>query len=146
MFPFRYSSYRSKFESSIDLSKTDLPETLSSLEDAKSQVKQGKKRYLLLDFYAAWCPDCKLMESLFSDPQIKDILNHKFAYVKVDVGRFDKNLSLYSKYEVGAVTTLVVINSSGEMVEKKVFEPVTNAKNTCGVMDREKLRKYLLSL
>lgn len=150
-----------------------LPETEMAFERANALVERGEKRYVLLDFYAAWCSDSKLMDSLFANPQIQDIVREKFAYVKVDVGNeyFNQNRSLITKYDIKGVPTLVVLDSHGNIIDKKlcdrikglldekdvfdshgnvidkkVFEPVTDSAKTSGTMDVEKLRKYLLSL
>ena len=85
------------------------------------------------------------MDSLFSDRKIQDLLKEKFAYVKVDVGNhyFNQNRSLIEKYNVKAVTTLVVLKSHDNVIDKKVFEPVTDPAKSNGTMNVEKLWKYL---
>ncbi len=156
-----------------EVTKGLLPETETAFERAKALVERGEKRYVLLDFHAAWCSDSKLMDSLFANPQIQDIVREKFAYVKVDVGNeyFNQNRSLITKYDIKGVPTLVVLDSHGNIIDKKlcdktkgfldekdvldsygnvidkeVLEPVTEPARTSGTMDMEKLRKYLLSL
>ena len=55
-------------------------------------ARDGK--YVLLDFGADWCPDCRVLGGLFEDPIVAPFVRRSFHVVRVDVGRRDKNADL----------------------------------------------------
>ncbi|MFI4865861.1 MAG: thioredoxin family protein [Steroidobacterales bacterium] len=52
---------------------------------------------VLLVFGANWCPDCRELGKALNGSSHALISGH-FQVVKVDVGRFDKNLDLANQY------------------------------------------------
>lgn len=68
----------------------------AAVSKALAQAKAGKKNVLVL-FGANWCKDClELDQSL--QGQSAALIAKQFVLVKVDVGQFDKNLSLANAY------------------------------------------------
>ena len=51
-------------------------------------------KYVLLDFGADWCPDCRVLGGLFEDPAVAPVVTSSFHVVRIDVGRRDKNADL----------------------------------------------------
>lgn len=68
--------------------------------DAAAQVaaasvqaaRDGKQ--LLIVFGANWCGDCKMLDGEFKKPALQSLLDRRYVIVKVDVGRFNKNLDV----------------------------------------------------
>ncbi len=69
--------------------KADIAAALSRLD--------GQQR-LLIVFGANWCPDCRRIDASMTQPEIAGYLRDRFAVVKVDVGNFDKNMTLSEYY------------------------------------------------
>ena len=47
-----------------------------------------------------WCGDCIVLANLMQLPEMKPFLAAHFEIVKVDVGRFDKNLQIPARFGV----------------------------------------------
>jgi len=72
--------------------------------DAKADVKrtltEAKKenRPVLVIFGANWCEDCRALDKALHEGRNAELVNREFKMVKVDVGRFDKNLDVAKAY------------------------------------------------
>jgi len=72
--------------------------------DAKADVKrtlgEAKKSNLpvLVIFGANWCEDCRALDKALKTGKNAELVNREFKVVKVDVGRFDKNLDVAEAY------------------------------------------------
>jgi len=74
--------------------------------DAKVQlasaVAQSKAdhRPVLVVFGANWCPDCRALDIAIKNGRNAELISSEFRVVKVDVGRFDRNVEVADKYGV----------------------------------------------
>lgn len=72
--------------------------------DAKADVKHtladAKKANMpvLVIFGANWCEDCRALDKALHQGRNAELVNREFKTVKVDVGRFDKNLDVAQAY------------------------------------------------
>lgn len=55
-------------------------------------AKTGKN--VLVVFGANWCPDCRSLSAKMSEGDLATHVNKRFVVLKVDVGRYTKNLDL----------------------------------------------------
>jgi len=65
---------------------------------AFSQARAEHKQVMVV-FGANWCPDCRMLESVLHTPEAGS-LAQRFVMVKIDVGDFNKNLSLAKRFDV----------------------------------------------
>lgn len=81
---------------SAPLAYDETADAQAEINKALSQANTSNKKVLLI-FGANWCKDC-----LELDKSIKGhneaLIKNKFVLVKVDVGQFDKNLSIANAY------------------------------------------------
>jgi thiol-disulfide isomerase/thioredoxin len=76
-------------------------------------ARDGK--YVLLDFGADWCPDCRVLGGLFEDPTVAAVVQRSFHVVRIDVGRRDKNADLVKTYGATSgdwIPALVVVDGA----------------------------------
>ena len=74
--------------------------------DAKADIQQAglqaaaRHASVLVVFGANWCGDCQLLDKAIKTGASAALLAHDFQIVKVNVGRFDKNVDLAKAYGV----------------------------------------------
>jgi len=72
--------------------------------DAKAQVAaalaraKAENKQAMIVFGANWCGDCKMLDGEFKKPALQSLLDARYVVVKVDVGRFNKNLDVVKPY------------------------------------------------
>lgn len=87
----------------------------SDFKEGVSRAKSENKP-MYVDFYATWCPPCKMMEqSTFVDPNVVNALNNQFVAIKIDV---DKHQELALKYGARAIPHHVVMTPAGEILHQ----------------------------
>jgi thiol-disulfide isomerase/thioredoxin len=72
--------------------------------DARLEVERAladaavAKASVLVVFGANWCADCKILDMTMRKDPTSALVAREFKVVKVDVGRFDRNVDLASAY------------------------------------------------
>lgn len=72
--------------------------------DAKALLSQAlataraRQQRVLVVFGANWCEDCRALDAAVKAPRTAALLAKAFVLVKVDVGRFDRNLDITQQY------------------------------------------------
>lgn len=93
--------------------------------DARAQVAQAlakaktENRQVMIVFGANWCGDCKMLDGEFRKPAMKALLDANYVVVKVDVGRFNKNLDVVKPYgEVikKGIPSIVIATPANQLV------------------------------
>lgn len=93
--------------------------------DAKADVRIAldaaatSKQAVLVVFGANWCGDCKVLDMAFKSGAAAPLINQQFRVVKVNVGRFDRNLDLAESYGVplkSGIPAVVVLTPQGKPV------------------------------
>jgi len=93
--------------------------------DARSDIaaailKASKTgRNVVLIFGANWCPDCHALNAQMHKPKLARLIARDYVVVKIDVGRFDKNVRLAAKYGVPVskgIPALAVHSPSGKLL------------------------------
>src|SRR5580658_4691265 len=74
--------------------------------DAKLDIKQAltqagtEQKSVIVVFGANWCGDCKMLDAAMKTGTSVPLLAKDFQIVKINVGRWDKNLDLAKSYGV----------------------------------------------
>jgi protein disulfide-isomerase len=82
----------------------DLPYDDSA--DARLEIKQALVQAgqagvpVIVVFGANWCPDCRVLDMAIKSGASAALMARDFKVVKVNVGRFDKNLDIAEQYGV----------------------------------------------
>jgi thioredoxin-like negative regulator of GroEL len=80
-----------------------------SFEEAALSAQRANQP-MLLDFWAEWCPPCKVMDAeVYTNADVVQAMQ-PFAPVRID---FDKKPALARKYQVESMPTIVITDSYG---------------------------------
>jgi protein disulfide-isomerase len=93
--------------------------------DAKAQIgkalaqSKSDRRPVLVVFGANWCPDCRALDLAMKDGRNAELIGKEFRVVKVDVGRFDKNVDVAATYDVPlkkGIPAVAIVSAEGRAV------------------------------
>jgi thioredoxin 1 len=90
----------------IALAATAAENPYNETADAKLEIKQAladaakAQTPVIVVFGANWCGDCKMLDVAMKTGASAPLLSHDFKIVKVNVGRFDKNVDVAKSYGV----------------------------------------------
>jgi thioredoxin 1 len=101
--------------------KTPYNEAANAQADIQYALKaahDGNKRALIV-FGANWCGDCRVLDSELHKGDLARLMNEKFVVVKVDVGRFNRNMDITAQYgnptEKG-IPSVVLLSAEGKAI------------------------------
>ncbi|MBN2134651.1 MAG: thioredoxin family protein [Acidobacteria bacterium] len=118
----------------------DHTDAAGEINSAINLAKADGKNIMLM-FGADWCPWCRLIAKYINENEtVKAYISENYHIVKVDVGKFDKNLEIIEKYNVkrdAGVPSLVVLNSRGEFL---VFQETGSLEEGKGYSEEKVLR------
>jgi thioredoxin 1 len=104
-----------EFTSQQTASKTKAPQAIkwyTSLDSALAESKRTGKP-VFADFYADWCPPCKLLESkTYPNPKVI-AESQRWVMLKIDT---EKQKDLAAKYRIFSLPTLAVMRADGKPV------------------------------
>lgn len=93
--------------------------------DPKAEIKAAlvsaaqAKVPVLVVFGANWCGDCKVLDLAFKEGTAAPLISENFRVVKVNVGKFDRNLDVAESYGVPLKTgipAVAVLSSQGSVI------------------------------
>lgn len=110
-----------------------------SAADAKAMVRaafaRARKNHkrVLIDLGGNWCPDCVVLANLMALPEMKPFLDAHFEIVKVDVGRFDKNLEIPARFGITTrlkgVPAVIIATPRGTLVNGADLYTLSDARS-----------------
>lgn len=77
------------------------------------------KGYALVDFWATWCPPCRMMAPVLESAEQQ--LGDKINFVKVDV---DEQQQLAAEFDIMSIPTLVVFKDSKPVKRMSGYRPL----------------------
>lgn len=77
------------------------------------------KGYALVDFWATWCPPCRMMAPVLESAEQQ--LGDKINFVKVDV---DEQQQLATEFDIMSIPTLVVFKDGKPVKRMSGYRPL----------------------
>jgi protein disulfide-isomerase len=74
---------------------------------------------VLVVFGANWCGDCRMLDATFKNGPSAPLIAKSFKVVKVDVGRFDRNVDIAERYRVPlkkGIPAVAVLSPQGKLL------------------------------
>jgi protein disulfide-isomerase len=90
---------------------------------------QGAHKQVLLVFGANWCPDCRALDKAMHGSS-QHLIDGSFDVVKIDVGNFDKNLTLAQRYGnpiAKGIPAVVVVGARNQVLYSTKGGELANA-------------------
>jgi thioredoxin 1 len=115
--------------------------------DATADVQQAigaaqvDHKKVLLVFGANWCPDCRALDKAMHGSS-QHLIESEFEVVKIDVGNFDKNLSLANRYGnpiAKGIPAVVVVGTRNQVLYSTKAGELANA----GQMTEQSIYDFL---
>ena len=101
------------------------------LQNALARARQSGKRVLVV-FGANWCPDCRVLDrELHGGGKTAELVRSRYEVVKVDVGRFDRNLDfakLYGEPIKKGIPSVVVVTPTNQVVYQTIAGELADAR------------------
>jgi protein disulfide-isomerase len=101
--------------------------------DIAAAISQASKTgsNIVLIFGANWCPDCHALDAQMHKPELAPLISRDFVVVKIDVGRFNKNLDVGARYDVPirkGIPAIAVLDSHGKLLYAQSHGQFANAR------------------
>ena len=84
---------------------------------AALEASRAAKKPVLVVFGANWCGDCKMLDAAMKNGRSAPLIQREFSVVKVDVGRFDRNVDVADSYGVPlkkGIPAVVILSPEGK--------------------------------
>ena len=112
--------------------KADIRATLAAAQQARLPV--------LVVFGANWCGDCRMLDTAFKTGASAPLMAKNFKIVKVDVGRFDRNVDIATAYGVplkSGIPAVAVLAADGRLLYATAGGELADARKMgdAGVLD-----------
>ena len=99
---------------------------------AFTRAKKSHKR-VLIDLGGNWCGDCIVLANIMQLPEMKPFIKQHFEVVTVDVGRFDKNLSIPARFGIvkrlEGVPSVIIAEPDGTQVNPGNVSALSDARH-----------------
>jgi len=114
--------------------------------DARAEIDRARliaadDRQVLVVFGANWCGDCRVLDTAMKQEPLKSLIDARFVVVKVDVGRFNRNVDIAERYGVPlkkGVPTIAVLGADGGAVFATSGGELADARS----MGEDQLRRF----
>jgi thioredoxin 1 len=90
----------------------------ADIDNARTRATADGRKVLVV-FGANWCGDCRVLDMAMKQGRLKSVIDARFVVVKVDVGRFDRNVDIAKRYGVPlkeGIPTVAVLGADGNAV------------------------------
>lgn len=93
--------------------------------ESEFQTALSSVSYLVVDFFATWCPPCKMLSGIIDEMISKQTLGSQVQIAKVDT---DQLTALSSEYGIRSLPTVVFFHKGKEVSRFSGFRPAHEFK------------------
>lgn len=96
----------------------ELADAKADIHAALTQARSDQTPVLVV-FGANWCGDCRMLDATFKNGPSAPLIAKSFKVVKVDVGRFDRNVDIAERYRVPlkkGIPAVAVLSPEGKLI------------------------------
>ena len=120
----------------ISCHAADLP--YNEAADARLEIRQALAQAaeagmsVLVVFGANWCGDCKVLDMAMKQGASAPFVAREFKVVKIDVGRFDRNVSIAESYGVplkNGIPAVVILSPANKVLYVTRAGELADARN-----------------
>jgi len=93
--------------------------------DESIKKAAAEDKMIIVDVSAIWCPTCrKLDKTVFADPQVRKVINEKFAFTRLEY-ESKEGTEFLKKHKTRGFPSLFLLRPDGNVVRRLrvVFEP-----------------------
>jgi thioredoxin len=101
-----------------DMPYNEAADAKADIQRALAQARTGHRPVLVV-FGANWCPDCRALDIAMKIGRNAELIGREFAVVKVDVGRFDRNVDVAAAYDVPlkkGIPAVAIVSPEGRVM------------------------------
>jgi thioredoxin len=118
-------------------------ESVDAGQAIRAAVRQASRhhRHIILVFGANWCADCHALDRAMHRPELASLIERNYVVVKIDVGRFDKNVALAEKHHVPlehGIPALAILDPHGKLLHAQEQGEFADARR----MDSEAFQAF----
>lgn len=102
----------------------------AAIQATLAEASQAKLPVLVV-FGANWCGDCRMLDATFKTGPSAPLIAKSFKVVKVDVGRFDRNVDIAERYGVPlkkGIPAVAVLSPQGKLLYSTEGGELANAR------------------
>lgn len=109
-------------------------ETADAKADIRAALADAQRANVpvLVVFGANWCADCRVLDMAFKNGPSAPLIAKNYRVVKVDVGRFDRNVDIAESYGVPlkkGIPAVVVLSRQAKVVYATRAGELADARN-----------------
>jgi len=109
-------------------------ETADARQDIRQALAQAAKAgvSVMVVFGANWCGDCKVLDMAMKNGASAPFVAREFKVVKVDVGRFDRNVAIAESYGVplkNGIPAVVILSPANQVLYVTRAGELADARN-----------------
>ncbi len=109
-------------------------EAADAKADIRASLEEASKAMVpvLVVFGANWCGDCKVLDLAFKTGASAPLIHKNFKVVKVNVGRFDRNVDIAEAYGVplkSGIPAVAVLSAEGKVMYATRAGELADARN-----------------